>query len=86
MAKNKQIMSMETQKTVSINRLFNLTVDTVWKAWSEPEQFKKWWGPKDYTCPVCTIDFKVGGENLACMKGPDGKDIGPLEFIEKSSR
>lgn len=63
------------QKTVSITRTFNLPVDTVWKAWTEPESFKKWWGPKDYTCPSCTIDFKVGGKNLAAMRGPDGKDI-----------
>jgi len=63
------------QKTVSIKRTFDLPVSTMWKAWSEPESFKKWWGPNDYTCPDCTIDFKVGGKNLASMQGRDGKKI-----------
>src|SRR6476620_314837 len=55
------------QKPIVINRTFNLPVDTVWKAWSDPESFKKWWGQKNYTCPHCTIEFKVGGKYLASM-------------------
>jgi|SRR6185436_990232 len=62
------------QKTITINRTFDLPLSTVWKAWTEPESFKKWWGPKDFTCPYCTIDLKTGGKNLACMKGSDGKE------------
>lgn len=64
-----------TEKTaISIKRTFNLPLKTVWKAWSEVDSFKKWWGPKDYTCPHCTIDFKEGGKFWASMKGPDGKE------------
>jgi uncharacterized protein YndB with AHSA1/START domain len=63
------------QKTVSITRTFDLPLNIVWKAWTEPESFKKWWGPTDYTCPSCTIDLKVGGKCIASMKGPDGKEI-----------
>ena len=63
------------QKTITIKRTFNLPLDTVWKAWTEPESAKKWWGPKEYTCPYCSIDFKVGGKYLNAMKGPDGKEI-----------
>ena len=47
------------QKTITIKRIFNLTLVSVWKAWTEPESAKKWWGPKEYTCPYCSIDFKV---------------------------
>jgi uncharacterized protein YndB with AHSA1/START domain len=62
------------QKTISIKRTFDLPLDRVWKAWSEPESCKKWWGPKNFTCPQCKIDFRVGGNYLSCMKGPDGKE------------
>ncbi|HMK26598.1 MAG TPA: SRPBCC domain-containing protein [Chitinophagaceae bacterium] len=65
----------EKQKTISIQRTFNLPLDTVWKAWTEPGSFKKWWGPEGYTCPYCSIDFRVGGKFLNSMKGPDGKEI-----------
>ena len=65
----------EQQKTLSITRIFNLPLSTVWKAWTEPESFKKWWGPKEYTCPYCSIDFKVGGKYLASMRAADGTEI-----------
>ena len=68
-------LTAEQQKTISIHRTLNLPLTTVWKAWSEPESFKKWWGPKEYTCPDCSIDFKVGGKFLASMQGEDGKKI-----------
>ena len=56
-----------------INRTFNLPVSKVWHAWSDAESCKKWWGPKDFTCPSCTIDFRAGGKYLSAMSGPDGK-------------
>ncbi len=62
-------------KTVFITRTFDLPIDTIWAAWTEPESFKKWWGPKDYTCPICEIDLRVGGRVFASMKGPDGVEI-----------
>jgi uncharacterized protein YndB with AHSA1/START domain len=69
------ISPAEKQKTITVKRTFNHPLTTVWKAWTEPESLKKWWGPKEYTCPDCTIDFKVGGKFLASMQGEDGKKI-----------
>ncbi|MEP7196511.1 MAG: SRPBCC domain-containing protein [Saprospiraceae bacterium] len=62
-------------KTISINKTFNLPLTTLWKCWSEPESFKKWWGPKEYTCPDCKIEFKVGGKMLASMQDTKSKKI-----------
>jgi uncharacterized protein YndB with AHSA1/START domain len=66
--------SSATQREMTITRTFNAPCKLVWKAWTEPEHFKKWWGPKIFTCPVAQIDFRVGGKYLWCMHGPDGKD------------
>lgn len=68
-------LTAEKHKTITIKRTFNLPLSAVWKAWTEPESMKKWWGPKEYTCPDCSIDFKVGGKFLASMQGADGKKI-----------
>ena len=65
----------EKQKTISIERTFDLPVTRLWKAFTDAESFKKWWGPENYTCPHCTIDFRVGGKYLNSMRGPDGKEI-----------
>lgn len=34
----------------------------------------RWWGPKGFTSPFCTIDLRPGGKYLNCMRSPDGKD------------
>lgn len=55
-------------------RVFEAPRERVWKAWTQPEQFKRWWGPKGFTAPFCEIDLRVGGTFLYCMRSPDGKD------------
>jgi uncharacterized protein YndB with AHSA1/START domain len=59
--------------TVRITRTFGAPVQAVWDAWTKAELFKKWWGPKNYTCPAATLDVRVGGSYLAAMRGQDGK-------------
>jgi len=55
-------------------RVFEAPRGIVWKAWTEPERVKDWWGPKGYTTPACDIDLRVGGRFLLCMRSPEGKD------------
>lgn len=63
------------KKEIIINRVFDLTVNKVWEAWTEPEMFKKWFGPKDFTCPASSIDFRMGGKYLHCMRSPQGEEF-----------
>jgi uncharacterized protein YndB with AHSA1/START domain len=35
----------------------------------------RWWGPKDFTSPVCKIDLRVGGKYLYCMRSPEGQEF-----------
>lgn len=58
-----------------ITRTFDSSLKNVWKAWTEPENVKKWWGPNGYTAPVVKIDLKEGGSSLYCMRSPEGVDI-----------
>lgn len=57
-----------------IEREFNFKPELVWKAWTEPELLKQWWGPEGYTAPAISLDFRVGGKYLFCMRSPEGKD------------
>ncbi|MES2134206.1 MAG: SRPBCC domain-containing protein [Bacteroidota bacterium] len=57
-----------SEKTVIINRVFVTPLETLWKAWTHADAMKHWWGPKMYTCPYFSIDFRVGGKYLGCMK------------------
>ncbi len=57
-----------------ISRIFDVRREVLWKAWTEPERLKQWWGPKGFTSPVYDIDLRVGGSYLNCMRSPEGKD------------
>ena len=65
---------IENKNELTITRVFDAPREKVWKAWTAPEEVKKWWGPKNFTAPVSKIDLRVGGKYLSCMRGPDGKD------------
>jgi len=67
--------SQTTGQKLVITRLFDAPRELVFKAWTDPEMFKQWWGPKSFTSPVCKMDLRVGGKYLASMRSPDGQDI-----------
>ena len=66
--------SSQRSARVLITRIFNAPRELVWKAWTDPQHFKRWWGPKDFTCPFCEMDVRVGGKYLNCMRSPEGKE------------
>lgn len=72
---NKIAASTEQEKNVLIIRIIDLPIQEVWRAWTNAESFKKWWGPAAYTCPSCEIDLIVGGKNVNCMREPEGKEF-----------
>jgi uncharacterized protein YndB with AHSA1/START domain len=57
-----------------ITRFFDAPRELVWKAWTDPEWLKRWWGPAGFTAPSAEFDLRVGGKYLFCMRSPDGKD------------
>jgi uncharacterized protein YndB with AHSA1/START domain len=62
------------EQELVITRVFDAPRELVWKAWTEPERVKRWWGPKGFTAPFCKIDLQVGGVFHYCMRSPEGKD------------
>ena len=60
---------------MTVTRIFDAPRELVWKAWTDPKYVMQWWGPKGFTAPVCTMDFRVGGKFLCCMKSPDGQEF-----------
>jgi uncharacterized protein YndB with AHSA1/START domain len=57
-----------------ITRIFDAPRELVFKVWTDPEHVMRWWGPKDFTAPYCTIDLRLGGVFHYCMRSPEGKD------------
>jgi len=61
------------QENLVITRVFDAPRGLAWKAWTEPEHFRRWWGPKGFTAPRCTIDLRPGGPIHFCMRSPEGQ-------------
>ncbi len=53
-------------------RVFDAPREVVFRAWTDPERLKRWWGPKDFTNPVCEVDVRTGGAIRIDMRAPDG--------------
>lgn len=63
-----------TGRELLITRLFDAPRELVWRAWTECELLKRWWGPENFTAPYCKIDLRVGGRYLYCMRSPERQD------------
>jgi len=66
---------MADEKELTITHDFDAPREVIWEAWTDPDMFMQWWGPKDFTTPVSKIDLRVGGEYFNCMRSPDGQDF-----------
>jgi uncharacterized protein YndB with AHSA1/START domain len=62
------------QHELVISRIFDAPRELVFRAWSKPEHMVRWLGPKDWTAPSCTMDFRPGGAYRACIRSPEGNE------------
>lgn len=57
----------EDKNWVRIEREFNAPIDLVWKMWTDPALFKRWYGPNGMSVPTAEMDVTVGGTRKVCM-------------------
>jgi len=60
--------------SVNFERVFDVTPEVVFSAWTEPERLKRWIAPDGFTTPVAEIDARACGKMNIVMRGPDGTD------------
>lgn len=70
--KNLSSASETADQDLVLTRIFDAPRELVFKAWTEPERVKRWWGPDRFTNPVCEVDPRSGGKMRIHMQGPDG--------------
>jgi uncharacterized protein YndB with AHSA1/START domain len=58
-----------------ITRTFDAPRELVWKAWTEADRLKQWFGPKGFTMPTCNMDFRPGGTFFYSLRSPDGTEM-----------
>jgi uncharacterized protein YndB with AHSA1/START domain len=66
-----------------ISRVLDAPRNLVWKAFTEPERMRQWWGPKGFTVFAFKMDLGPGGTYHYGMKAPDGTPMwGKFVFRE----
>ena len=60
---------------LALERSYPVGPEKVWRAWTDPEALKRWWGPKAVGDQVslAQLDVRVGGRFRIVFGGPDGK-------------
>ncbi len=64
---------------ILMTRAFKAPAQLVFDCWTKPEHMKRWFGPSDWTLPVCDIDLRPGGKYRFVMK-KDAKADNPTEY------
>jgi uncharacterized protein YndB with AHSA1/START domain len=55
-----------------ITRVFDAPCSLAFRAWTGPKHVAQWWGPHEFTNPVCELDVRPGGAIRIHMRGPNG--------------
>lgn len=58
-----------------LSRFFAAPREVVWRAWTEADQFQRWFGPRECTIPYCTMDVRLGGTFHLVHRMADGKEV-----------
>lgn len=67
-------MPRTPSKDISLTRIYDAPVKTVWDAWTDLAQVAQWWGPRGFTITTHSKDLRNGGSWHYTMHGPDGTD------------
>lgn len=62
-------------KDFVISRLLDAPRDLVWKAFTDPERMKRWWGPKGFGVAAAKMDLRPGGTYHYGLRAPDGNTM-----------
>jgi uncharacterized protein YndB with AHSA1/START domain len=68
----------EADRTVVIERTYDVPARVLFLAHSKPEHVMRWFGPPGYPLTLCEMDFRVGGRYRFAMAGPDGVQMTPF--------
>ena len=58
-----------------ISRTFDAPIGKVWKAWTEPDAFRQWFGPKGCTVTDVKMELRPNGSCHCCVRPPNGPEM-----------
>jgi uncharacterized protein YndB with AHSA1/START domain len=53
--------------SVVIERTIDATPEAVWSMWTDPDEFRQWYGPTGATIAEVRFDLRTGGDRVVAM-------------------
>jgi uncharacterized protein YndB with AHSA1/START domain len=73
----------QEDREIVISRVIDAPRELVFEAFTEVRHLSRWWGPGGFTTTTRSFEFRVGGEWVFVMHGPDGTDYAEwISWIE----
>jgi uncharacterized protein YndB with AHSA1/START domain len=78
--KNRMSMERKSERELVVTRTINAPPHMVFEAWTQAEQFQRWWVPKSFglTLLSCELDVRAGGTYRLVFRHPAGAE--PMAF------
>lgn len=73
-------MTEQDMTSLTFERTYPVSVETLFRAFSDPEILAKWFGPEGFTNTIHELNLVPGGAFRLTMHGPDGTDY-PNEWV-----
>lgn len=70
------VVTLLTDLEIDITRVFDAPPAKVFRAWTEPQFVRRWWGREDAPLVVCDIDLRPGGNWRYVSRMADGSELG----------
>ena len=66
--------TLKEKPSLTLNRSYPVAPERVWRAWTDPQALKRWFGPGgEDPVSLAQLDVRVGGRFRIVFGGPDGK-------------
>lgn len=60
---------------LNLARSYPVPPEKVWRAWTDPEAIRRWWGPGGHEpVSLAQLDVRVGGRFRIVFGGPEGRE------------
>jgi len=75
----------DAELSLMVRRTIAASPERLFRAWTDPNQLVRWWGPKGTRCMGVEMDVRVGGSYRIGNRLPDGNVlwiVGKFEQVE----
>lgn len=83
---NDMIKTIHPKLDLVFERIVDVPVELIWKAWTVPEHLMVWFCPKPWQTTECEINLRPGGLFRTVMRSPEGEELSGrgcyLEIVE----